>query len=133
MDNLTRAQRRKNMQNIRSANTGIEKKVRSTLHRRGLRFRKNDNRLIGKPDITLPQYKLVIFLDSCFWHMCPYHHNIPQTNSNYWIPKLIRNKERAKEVNQQLKKEGWTVLRFWEHQVKNDFDSVIKKILTTLR
>jgi DNA mismatch endonuclease, patch repair protein len=133
MDNLTLEQRKKNMQNIRYKDTKMEILVRSALHKKGLRFRKNLSKLSGKPDIVFSKKKVVIFLDSCFWHLCPYHHTIPQTNPNYWVPKLKRNKKRAKEVNYQLKKEGWTVLRFWEHQVKNDFDKVIKKILVAVQ
>ena len=133
MDNLKPEHRRKNMQNIRYKDTKMEMHVRSALHIKGLRFRKNVTKLIGKPDIVFHKKKIVVFLDSCFWHKCPYHFNIPQTNSEYWIPKLERNKKRAKEVNQKLKKEGWTVLRFWEHQVKNDFENVIEKIYSVVK
>jgi len=121
------------MQNIRSANTAIEVKVRSALHKNGFRFRKNDNRLFGKPDIVLPKYGTVIFLDSCFWHCCPYHGNIPTSNKSYWIPKLKRNKERAKEVNSKLKKDGWLVVRIWEHQIKKDFNNCIKNLEQKIR
>ncbi len=133
MDNLKPEHRRKNMQNIRSFNTQMEIFVRSALHKKGYRFRKNVKNIFGKPDIVFPKKKIAVFLDSCFWHSCPYHSNIPATNKTYWIPKLIRNKERAKEVNKYLRKNGWTVLRFWEHQVKNQFDDVIKKITVKLK
>ena len=116
------------MQNIRSADTKMEVLIRSELHKRGFRFRKNVKSMIGKPDIVFPKYKVVVFLDSCFWHKCPYHHNVPHTNPDYWIPKLENNKKRAKEVNKKLKSQGWVVLRFWEHQFKNNFDRVIEKI-----
>lgn len=128
MDNLKPEQRKKNMQNIRSADTKMEISIRSILHRKGYRFRKNVKTLIGKPDIVLHKYKTVVFLDSCFWHQCPYHSNIPSSNKTYWIPKLKRNKLRAKEVNKELRKKGWSVLRFWEHQVRNDVHAVVKKI-----
>lgn len=132
MDNLKPEHRRKNMRNIRSANTRIEVLVCSALHKRGYRFRKNIQALIGKPDIVFRKYRLVVFLDSCFWHKCPYHSNIPKTNAAYWIPKLERNKKRAKEVNKKLRQQGWTVIRFWEHQVNNNFDDVIEKISQTI-
>lgn len=132
MDNLKPEHRKKNMQNIRSANTNIEIAVRSALHKKGFRFRKNVNTLIGKPDIVFPKYKVVVFLDSCFWHKCPYHSNIPKTNKKYWLPKLQRNKTRAKEVNNKLKKDGWTVLRFWEHQINNDLEKCVNKIISNL-
>jgi DNA mismatch endonuclease (patch repair protein) len=116
------------MRNIRSTNTKIEIKVRSVLHKKGFRFRKNVNEIIGKPDIVLPKYNIVIFIDSCFWHCCPYHGNIPTSNKSYWIPKLRRNKERAKEVNSKLKNEGWKVIRIWEHQINSNFNKTITRI-----
>lgn len=121
------------MQNIRSANTKIEILVRSELHKRGYRFRKNVSTLIGKPDIVFPKYKVVVFLDSCFWHMCPYHFNIPKTNKTYWLPKLQHNKSRAIEVNKKLKKQGWVVLRFWEHQINNDFQKCLTSIIDNFK
>lgn len=130
MDNLKPEHRRKNMQNIRSANTKIEILVRSKLHKLGYRFRKNVKSLIGKPDIVFPKNKVVVFLDSCFWHMCPYHYNMPKTNKKYWLPKLERNKERAREVNKKLRKGGWIVLRFWEHQINNDLNKCVNKIIS---
>lgn len=120
------------MQNIRSTETKMEILVRSELHKRGYRFRKNVKRLIGRPDIVFPKYKVVVFLDSCFWHMCPYHSNIPKTNKLYWLPKLQRNKARAKEVNKKLRKDGWMVLRLWEHQINNDIEKSINKIISHL-
>lgn len=132
MDNLKPEHRRKNMQNIRSANTKIEILIRSELHKIGYRFRKNVKNLIGKPDIVFPKYKVVVFLDSCFWHMCPYHSNIPKTNRKYWLPKLRCNKARAIEVNKKLRKDGWTVLRFWEHQIHNDLEKCLNKVLLHL-
>lgn len=121
------------MQSIRSANTKIEILVCSELHKLGYRFRKNVTNLIGKPDIVFPKYKVVVFLDSCFWHMCPYHYNIPKTNKKYWLQKLQRNKTRAKEVNKKLKKEGWLVVRFWEHQINNDLNKCVNKIISHLQ
>lgn len=133
MDNLKPEYRRKNMQNIRSADTKIEVLIRSALHKKGFRFRKNAQNIIGKPDIVFPAKRVVVFLDSCFWHKCPYHYNIPLTNTSYWNPKLERNKKRAREVNSKLRKDGWTVLRFWEHQIKNNFDVVVEKISATIK
>ena len=130
MDNLSIKHRKKNMQNIHSKNTKMELKVRSYLHKIGLRYKINDSKLIGKPDIVFPKYKVVIFLDSCFFHKCPYHFIEPKSNREYWIPKIERNKLRAKEVNEALRKQGWKVIRIWEHEVKNHFEKVINKIIT---
>lgn len=116
------------MQNIRSKNTKMELKVRSLLHKKGLRFRIH-TKLIGKPDIVFPSKKVVVFLDSCFFHKCPYHYVQPKSNKTYWLPKILRNTIRAKEVNSALRKEGWKVMRFWEHQVKKDTENVVNKII----
>jgi len=132
MDNLSKEHRRKNMQNIRSRDTSIEKLMRSELFKLGYRYRKNYNKLPGKPDIVFIKQKVAIFLDSCFWHMCPYHFIPPKSNKIYWIPKLQRNKIRAKEVNKILKKNGWKVLRIWEHKIKKDFIKTIKIVLQNL-
>lgn len=132
MDNLTPEQRRKNMQNIRSVDTKMEIKIRSELHKLGYRFRKNVKSLPGKPDIVFPKYKTVIFLDSCFWHMCPNHFTLPQNNIDYWRKKLYRNKQRDKEVNNKLRLSKWKVTRIWEHSYKKNINSVIKRILNIL-
>lgn len=131
MDNLSKIHRRKNMQNIRSKNTKMELKVRSLLHKKGLRFRIHSH-LTGKPDIVFPSKKVAIFLDSCFFHRCPYHYIQPKSNKKYWIPKIERNTTRAKEVNNVLRKQGWRVLRFWEHQTKNDAEKCVQKIISIL-
>jgi DNA mismatch endonuclease (patch repair protein) len=132
MDNLTKDQRKKNMTRIRSEDTKMEVRVRSALHRRGLRFRKNVRTLVGKPDIVFPSTRVAVFLDSCFWHQCRYHSNLPKTRMSYWLPKLARNKIRDKAVKRELRKQGWTVLRFWEHQIQNDIDGCVNKIVTAV-
>lgn len=73
--------------------------------------------LFGKPDIVFKKYKTVIFVDSCFWHGCKKHCRLPATNKKYWNEKIERNKQRDKEVNRHYKKEGWQVLRVWEHDL----------------
>lgn len=128
MDNLSKIHRHKNMQNIRSKNTKMELKIRSLLHKRGLRFRIH-TKLIGKPDIVFPNKKVVIFLDSCFFHKCRHHYIQPKSNLRYWIPKIERNVMRAKEVNKSLRKQGFKVIRFWEHQVKADAEKIVSKII----
>ncbi|WP_281658745.1 very short patch repair endonuclease [Halobacillus sp. Cin3] len=117
MDNLTKEQRRKNMKNITSRSK-VEDRVSQELWRRGYRFRKNNRKLFGKPDISIKKYKVVIFIDSCFWHVCPEHSNIPATNPDFWEKKLKRNIERDKEVNEHYMDKGWNILRIWEHDLK---------------
>lgn len=128
-DNLTKEQRHKNMTNIRSTNTRIEKDVTKALWNLGYRFRKNVKTLPGKPDIAIQKYKIVIFLDSCFWHKCPGHFKKPKSNLEYWEPKIKRNIERDAEINQYYKDNNWHILRIWEHEIKKtNFQNTIEKI-----
>lgn len=126
-DNLTQEQRSKTMRAIKSRSQ-LENRVTKALWRDGYRFRKNDKSLIGKPDISIKKYKIVIFIDSCFWHGCPLHGNMPKSNREYWEKKLSRNKERDQQVNEYYKEIGWSCLRVWEHELKQDFDQTVEKI-----
>lgn len=130
MDNLTPEQRRKNMQAIKSTGTGIETVLAKALWQKGYRYRKNFKNIIGKPDIVLRKYKLVIFCDSEFWHGKDWEKNSKRigTNRSYWIQKIENNILRDKCNNKLLKKEGWIVLRFWGKDIINKLDSCIKKI-----
>lgn len=132
VDTLSKEQRRKNMQAIRSQSK-LENQVSREIWKRGLRFRKNDKSLFGKPDISIKKYKIVIFIDSCFWHSCPIHGNMPKTNVEYWEKKLNKNIRRDLEVNQYYKEKGWNVLRIWEHNIKKDFQNTIEQIIQFIR
>ncbi|MGH7720091.1 MAG: very short patch repair endonuclease [Gemmatimonadaceae bacterium] len=107
------------MRGNRKADTRPELRVRSLLHRRGYRFRKDFRiDLPGvrvRADIAFPRHRLAIFIDGCFWHGCPEHGNLPRANAQYWLPKLKRNSERDRRVDARLGEEGWTVVRIWEH------------------
>ena len=123
--------RSENMRRIKSKNTSIEKILRKALWNKGVRYRKNYRDVIGKPDICIKKYKIAIFCDSEFFHGKYYleEGKIPKTNREYWEKKIRRNIERDKEVNEKLKKEGWTVLRFWGKEIKKDSDKCAEKIL----
>jgi len=127
-DNLTKEQRHKNMCNIQSTGTKIEKDVSKALWNLGYRFRKNVKTLPGKPDIAVKKYKIAVFLDSCFFHKCPEHFKKPKSNLEYWEPKIQRNIKRDKEVSRYYKANNWHILRVWEHEIKKDFDKTIIKI-----
>lgn len=127
MDRITQEQRSKVMSSIR-AKSRLEDKVAHELYKRGLRYRRNNRKLVGTPDISIQKYKVVIFIDSCFWHSCPLHGNRPKTNTEYWEKKLDRNIEKAKEVNAYYEAHGWHILRVWEHELKEDFDGTIGRI-----
>lgn len=128
MDTVSKEQRRKNMQAIRSQSQ-LENIVTKELWKRGVRFRKNVKSLFGKPDIAIQKYKIVIFIDSCFWHACPIHGNRPKSNQEYWDAKLARNKKRDSDVNQYYVERGWSVKRIWEHEIKEDLEKAIEDII----
>ncbi|MDQ0197089.1 very short patch repair endonuclease [Neobacillus ginsengisoli] len=125
-DKITKEQRSSNMKAIKSISK-LENRVSKALWEKGIRFRKN-SKLFGKPDISIQKYKIVIFIDSCFWHVCPLHSNMPKSNQDYWIKKLNRNQERDKEVNEYYYEKGWHLLRVWEHELKEDFSGMVDKL-----
>ena len=133
-DDLTPEQRRKNMQAIKSLDTSIELRLRKALWARGVRYRKNYRKLIGRPDIVLTKYKIAIFCDSDYWHGYDWEnrHQRIKSNREYWIPKIERNMARDKEVNEALAHDGWTVLRFWEWQIRKQLDDCVEEILRTI-
>ena len=105
---------------IHSASTKPELKLRHALWRLGFRFRVNDRRLPGTPDIVLPKYRTVIFVHGCFWHGHKDCRNAttPKTNTDFWTAKIARNQERDQEVWRQLEAKGWSVIIVWECQLK---------------
>ena len=111
-----------NMSRIRSRNTKPEELVCKYLFSQGLRYRKNDKRLLGKPDIVLPKYKTVIFVNGCFWHMhegCKYF-VWPKSNAEFWRDKIQGNSIRDQENYRQLSEMGWKIIVIWECQLKKD-------------
>lgn len=131
-DKLTPEQRHKNMAAIRAKDTKPEIIVRQYLWAHGFRYRLNHPRLPGKPDIVLRKYKTCIFVNGCFWHghyiHLPFDNTqstissecckIPKTNTAFWVKKILRNKERDKEVQQKLSLMGWHSITLWECQLK---------------
>lgn len=121
VDTFSKEKRSWVMGRIRSKDTAPEKKVRSLLHQAGYRFRLHDAKLPGKPDIVLKQYKTTLFVNGCFWHQHPgcKRATSPNSNKEYWEPKLRRNVQRFKQVKRQLEREGWTVVVVWECETKD--------------
>lgn len=120
-----------NMSRIRSKNTKPEEIVRKYLFSKGLRYRKNDKRFPGKPDLIFPKYKTAVFVNGCFWH---WHEEcedfvLPKSNTEFWFEKLMGNKERDKRNIKQLQLMGWRVLIVWECELKK---SVIDHTLQNL-
>lgn len=128
-DDLTKEQRRKNMQRIRSKDTSIELKLRKALWHEGIRYRKNYKKLPGKPDIAITKYRIAVFCDSSFFHGRDYETRKPVgTNFEYWDKKIRRNMERDREVEQELRAMDWTVIRFWDKDIKKDLDGCIQTV-----
>lgn len=135
-DVLTKDQRRKNMQHIRSKDTKIEIMLRKALWDKGYRYRKNYKKLPGKPDIVLTKYKIAIFCDGEFFHGKDWEVLRPKLkksdNGDFWINKISRNIERDDEVDKQLLFLGWTVIRFWGSDIKKNPEECIRVIEETI-
>lgn len=107
------------MSRLGQRDTNPELALRSELHRRGLRFRVDRRPVPGvrtRADLVFPREKVAVYVDGCFWHGCPDHGTMPKANADFWGPKLARNKERDREIDEALTDEGWTVIRAWEHE-----------------
>jgi DNA mismatch endonuclease (patch repair protein) len=132
MDNLTKKQRSYCMSRCKGKDTNLEKVIRSALHKKGIRFRKHDGKLPGKPDIIFPKAKLVVFLDGDFWH----GYRFPQWENKlppFWQKKIGETRERDQRNFTKLRRMGWCVLRIWEHTIKKDLDGVVEKISTLVK
>lgn len=123
--------RSKLMSKIRSKETKPEQKLRKVLWDLGLRYRKNVKSMPGKPDLVFTKYKLIVFIDGSFWHGYNWEEKKKKIKSNrdFWIPKIERNMQRDRNNNQILKSLGWTVLRFWDHEINHYFAACLEKIL----
>ena len=129
MDNLTREQRRKNMQRIRSRDTTIELRLRKALWHEGIRYRKNYKALPGKPDIAITKYQIAVFCDSAFFHGKDYDtKKKPESNAEYWDRKIRRNMERDNEADHALRAMGWIVLRFWDTEINGNLEGCLETV-----
>ena len=132
MDRLTEEQRHRNMSNIKNKDTSIELKLRKALWEKGYRYRKNYNKLPGKPDIVLTKYRIAIFCDSEFFHGKDWEKLKLQLekgkNSEFWINKISKNIERDEKIEKELNFMGWTVLRFWGKDINKNVDECVKVV-----
>lgn len=135
-DVLTKEQRRKNMQHIRSKDTKIEIILRRALWKKGIRYRKNYAKLPGKPDIAITKYRIAVFCDSEFFHGKDWEvlkpHLLKGDNGEFWISKISKNREHDDEINKKLLFMGWTVIRFWGNDIKKNTDECIWVIEETI-
>jgi DNA mismatch endonuclease (patch repair protein) len=126
-DNLTPEQRRKTMQAVKGKNTSLERTLSSAFHRRGWRYRRNYALLPGKPDFVFTKARLVVFVDGDFWHGWRYplwKHKL----SDFWRAKIERNRARDRRNFQRLRRQGWTVLRLWGHDVEKNLDAAVERV-----
>lgn len=134
-DNHSKEVRSINMSHIRSTNSKPEEIVRKYLFAEGFRYRKNVKNLPGCPDIVLPKYKTVIFVNGCFWHKhdCP-RFVWPSSNQDYWRPKILRNIERDNQSRKELETLGWKVITVWECELKkNVLNETLGKLIAELK
>lgn len=116
----------------RERDTGIERALRSLLHRQGLRFRVHRRVLAGlrrEVDLVLPRSRVAVFVDGCFWHGCPHHGTWPKNNGTFWKAKIMGNMERDRDTDQRLEAAGWKVVRVWEHELAADAAERIKTVV----
>ena len=134
MDNLTSIQRSKIMRAIRSTNTKEEVRLAKALWHLGYRYRKNNRKVIGTPDLTFKKLKIALFVDSEFFHGKDWEiqKNRFKSNPEFWHKKIERNMERDNEVNNYLMEQGWTIIRFWSTEIKNNLEDCIAKIQTVI-
>lgn len=130
-DNLTPEQRSFCMSRIKGKDTGLEIRVRSALHRRGLRFRKHVKDLPGKPDVVFRKARVAVFVDGDFWH----GYRFPSWEdkvSDFWKKKISKNRERDTRNHRRLRRMGWTVIRLWKHDLEWNLDYCIQRIVVAL-
>lgn len=132
VDVLTSEQRKYNMSQIRGKNTVPEITLRKLLFAHGARGYRIHYKLPGKPDVVFIKRRLAIFIDGCFWHKCPLCFQEPATRKEFWMKKIQSNIDRDIIVNQQLKNDGWTVVRIWEHEIRKEPDKAVGRILAYL-
>lgn len=134
-DNHSKEIRSMNMSHIRSTNSKPEEIVRKYLFSKGFRYRKNVRNLPGTPDIVLPKFKTIIFVNGCFWHKhdCP-RFVWPSSHQEYWRPKIQRNVERDKQNIFALHALGWSVITVWECELKKNVrDERLKQLCAEIR
>lgn len=125
------------MKGNRKRDTRPEVALRSSLHRAGLRFRRDypirvPGRRPIRVDVAFTHARVAVFVDGCFWHSCPEHSNMPRANRSYWEPKLARNVQRDAQADAELAELGWHAIRVWEHERPTDAAQRVRKVLAEL-
>lgn len=132
VDVHTKKQRSYNMSRIKSKWTSQEIKIHGCLKGKKVKHKMHP-KAFGNPDIGFPNSHVLIFLDGCFWHGCPKCYSQPKSNKKFWAAKIKRNRTNDKRVTNKLRKAGFTVLRFWECEVRNNSGKVLNKIFLAVK
>ena len=136
MDRVSRVVRSQVMASVRSKGTRLEEQLAAKFIQERLGgFERNPVGIEGRPDFVFRKRKVVVFVDSCFWHGCRWHCRMPATNQRYWDAKIRRNRERDKQVTRRLRQNNWIVVRIWEHSLKEErgMAAALEKIKAKLK
>lgn len=132
-DTRTPQQRRRIMTAVRSTDTGPELRLRRALYAAGIRgWRCHYERVLGKPDLAWPALRVAVFVDGAFWHGHPSRHK-PGRSGAYWDAKIARNMQRDREIVTALESVGWTVLRAWDFEIRQDLPAIVARVTDVLR
>jgi DNA mismatch endonuclease, patch repair protein len=131
MDTVTKAVRSRNMAAVKHKDSQIERTLRRALWAAGIRYRKHLP-MFGRPDLVISNARILVFVDSCFWHGCRYHYRCPQSNREFWRRKVEGNKKRDLKVTRYHRRRGWTVVRLWEHQLRADLGSCVGRVFRAI-
>lgn len=115
-----------------SSNASTELRLIEVMKQHGITGWRRHQALVGKPDFTFRRERVVVFVDGCFWHGCPKCYRAPTSNETYWSAKVARNRARDKRVTDELRREGWRVLRLWEHDLRTRPAAVAKRVRRAL-
>ncbi|WP_409997810.1 very short patch repair endonuclease [Bradyrhizobium sp. SZCCHNR31031] len=115
-----------------AGNKATELRLITIFRTSGITGWRRRSRAFGKPDFVFPKEKVAVFVDGCFWHGCPHHGSIPMANRDFWQQKLRRNRQRDLLVNRTLKKQGWTLVRLWQHELRAP-ECVVRRVARVLR
>lgn len=119
MDTVSKSERSSIMAQVKATkNRSTELAFVKILQERSIHGWRRNYPLKGHPDFVFQQCRVAVFIDGCFWHKCPFHCRIPSSNCEYWERKIVTNAKRDRRINQALRKAGWTIIRFWEHEMK---------------
>lgn len=132
MDKVSPQKRSQIMASVHSKDTRPEIALRKALWQAGVRGYRLDRDLLGRPDLTFKAHRVAVFVDGCFWHGCPKCYRQPTNNKDYWIVKIANNRKRDRQVSEKLASQGWTVVRLWEHEIRENTQRCIERIKQAL-